>query len=238
MHHPQMAPDHCSLRQTRSICFLWNASPAPFANRTIPSRPLASAAFAGWIGLLIFLCAATFPADQAQAQAGRAGKVEIVKISPSFVATPEYEFQGDRKRTPARPGKWLEVEVEFSSGAEFREELTFTYYILFNKKLLVGEVTHINIPSGKSLFSVMYVSPRSIERIMEGKTVTANSIENIGIEVTSQGRLEASKSFNERMRGEWWKTFQQMRGMVVTKNETPFAPLYWDRYEAIRVGTR
>ncbi len=233
-----MTPDHYSPCHTRSLTFLWNAAPPRLINRFASSCLPPSAAFAGWLGIGIFWCATTFVAGDALAQAGRTGKVEIVKISPSFVATPEYEFQGDRKRTPARPGKWLEVEVEFSSAADFREELTFTYYILFNKKLLVGEVTHINIPSGKSLFSVMYVSPRSIERIMEGKAVTANSIENIGIEVTSQGRLEASKSFIERMRGEWWKTFEQVRGVVVNKNETPFAPLYWDRYEAIRVGTR
>ncbi len=233
-----MTPVHYFPRQTWSIPVLLKAFSAFSANRAFLRSRIATSMFAKSIAIVTFFWCLTFTAYHAQAQGGRLGKVEIVKISPSFVATPEYEFQGDRKRTPSRPGKWLEVEVEFSSESEFREELTFTYYILFNKKLLVGDVTHINIPAGKSLFSVVYVSPRSIERIMEGKPVTANSIENIGIEVTSQGRLEASKSFVDKMRGEWWKQFQQVRGMVVNKNETPFAPLYWDRYEAIRAGTR
>jgi hypothetical protein len=170
----------------------------------------------------------------AHAQVGAAGKVEITKIAPAFVATPEYEFQGEKKRTPGRVGKWLEVEVEFSSEAEFTEELSFNYYILFNGKLLVGEVTHVSIPKGKGLYSVVYVSPRSIERVMANKPLNANAVENVGVEIRRAGALVTSQSFNSKTKPNWWQTLEQVPGMVVNKNETPFAPLYWDRYEAIR----
>jgi len=30
----------------------------------------------------------------------------------------------------------------------------------------------------------------------------------------------------------------QISGFVLNKNETPFAPLYWDRYEQIKVSGR
>ena len=29
-------------------------------------------------------------------------------------------------------------------------------------------------------------------------------------------------------------TLQQVPGLLLNKNETPFAPLYWDRYEQIK----
>jgi hypothetical protein len=35
-------------------------------------------------------------------------------------------------------------------------------------------------------------------------------------------------------KGQWWSTMQQVNGYVLNKNETPFAPLAWDYYEAIK----
>src|ERR1039458_1859560 len=90
-------------------------------------------------GLLLAALPATLHA-QAQAQ----GQYKIDKITPSFIPTPVYQFQGEQRTSPNQEGKWLEVEVQFESAAEITDEMTVKYYILFNGTLLAGEVTHVN----------------------------------------------------------------------------------------------
>ena len=161
---------------------------------------------------------------------------EVLKISPAVIRTPVFNFQGDQRRT-GQSEQWLEVEVEFMAKPEWTEELTFKYYILLGTKLLTGEVTHINIPKGRDLNSVMYVPPRNLMRIMEGRPFTSASIVNVGVQILNKGQLVAERSF-KASNGQWWQTMQQVTGLVLNKNETPFAPLYWDRYEAIKSATR
>jgi hypothetical protein len=37
-----------------------------------------------------------------------------------------------------------------------------------------------------------------------------------------------------RAQPQWYANMSQVSGFVLNKNETPFAPLYWDRYEQIK----
>jgi hypothetical protein len=39
-----------------------------------------------------------------------------------------------------------------------------------------------------------------------------------------------------RSPAQWFATIPQISGFVLNKNETPFAPLYWDRYEQIKTA--
>jgi hypothetical protein len=172
----------------------------------------------------------------------------IVKISPDLVTTPEYSFNyGPKNKKVARNKDFLEVEVSFdwqpkSAKPEFLDELTFNYYILLNNKsrenpkgtLLTGSVTHIAIPQAKAMNSVMYISPRTLERFFEGKSPTTASaaVIDVGVTITKQGQLVAEASWKGR--GQWWSELQQVSGYVLNKSETPFAPLAWDYYEAIK----
>lgn len=172
--------------------------------------------------LVVFALAATsFGRDEYQ----------IMKVQPSVIRTPEFTFTGDQRRS-GKSEQWLEVEVEFRSSVEETDELTFKYYILLAGKCLTGEVTHVNIPKGRELHSVMYVTPRTLSRLLGGKTISAVDIQDVGVQVLNKGQLVAEKSFKGQ--GQWWQQMQQIPGMVVNKNETPFAALYWDRYEAIK----
>ena len=125
------------------------------------------------------------------------------------------------------------MEVEFAAAPEFTDELTFRYFILINGKLLTGEVTHVNVAAGRDNHSVMYVSPRTIARLMGNKPPTPNSIQNIGVQIVQQGAVKAESSI-ERAPANWYETMPKIPGLVLNKNETPFAPLYWDRYEQIK----
>ncbi len=169
---------------------------------------------------------------------GQAAEYTITKISPAFVRTPEYSLVGGETKRFGKSEQWLEIEVAFLSKVDFTDELTFKYYVAMGGKLLAGEVTHINIPKGRELYSVMYVSPRSIARILENHAVTSASLDNVGIQILNKGQLVAERSFKDAGQAEWWQQMQQTQGMVLNKLETPFAPLYWDRYEAIRTSAR
>ena len=170
------------------------------------------------------------------ASAQQAGEYFIKKVAPAVIRTPEYTFNGDPRRFTQ--GQWLEVETEFSARPEVTPELTLRYYILFAGTLLTGEVTHVNIPAGQSLFSVMYVAPRTLARFLGGRPLTANAIENIAVQIVRPGVAQPLAEFvlkpGPRGAAPWWTTLQQTPGFVRNKDETPFAPLYWDRYEAIK----
>jgi hypothetical protein len=80
----------------------------------------------------------------------------------------------------------------------------------------------------------MYISPRTLERFFEGKipTSASSAVVDVGVTITKQGQLVAESIWKGR--GQWWSTLQQVTGYVLNKSETPFAPLAWDYYEAIK----
>lgn len=176
--------------------------------------------------LALMLLAFTLPAFAA-------ANYSILKVTPSVIRTPQYSFVGDQRRT-GQALQWLEVEVNFQSNVPFTDELTFRYYILVGGKCLTGEVTHVSIPRGRDLYSVMYVSPRTLDQVLGGKPLTGAAIENVGVQMVLKGQVVDTKSFKDVGNPQWWQNMQQIPGLVFNKNETPFAPLYWDRYEAIK----
>jgi hypothetical protein len=171
----------------------------------------------------------------------------ILRVEPSFLDSPAYSGTRFDKRGP-RAKSWLEVEVTFEwqprlRDPKYTDELTFNYYILLRNRspqypqgtLLVGSVTHMSIPQEQDMHSVVYVSPRTLERFFDGK-LPANAeqaLVDVGVTITKQGQEVASTSWKSKS-GEWWPQFQQTSGFVLNKNETPFAPLAWDYFEAIK----
>ena len=164
---------------------------------------------------------------------GAAGQFQLTKITKNFITSPQFQYTGAQQYVANQRDKWLEVEVEFASSAPFTDELTLKYYILINGKVLTGEVTHMNIVGGRENRSVMYVPPGAIARVMENKPAAPNSVQNIAVQIVQQG---AVKDENNLVRGgpEWYKGLPTLSGLVLNKNETPFAPLYWDRYAQIK----
>lgn len=184
--------------------------------------------------LLLFLAAAPLAA---LAQVRTASEFQIIRIRPNFISTPQFTYTGAEQFTTNQRDRWLEVEVEFAATPEFTDELTFKYYILFNGKLLTGEVTHTNVAAGRDNRSVMYVSPKTIARFMGNRPVTPNAVQNIAVQIVQQGAVKDEMS-TARAAAQWYATLPQVSGFVLNKNETPFAPLYWDRYEQIKTPAR
>jgi len=173
---------------------------------------------------------------------------KITGIKPDFVTTPEYSVNfGPKNKRVAKNKNFLEIEANFdwqpkAAKPEFLDELTFTYYVLLKNQdrenpkgtLLTGSVTHTAIPQERGMSSVMFVSPRTLERFFAGKVPTTvdQSVVDVAVTISSQGQLVAEASWKGR--GQWWTTYQQVTGYVLNKNETPFGPLVWDYYEAIK----
>ncbi len=165
----------------------------------------------------------------AQAPVGP-GSVKLGKVQPAVVKTPEFNLtSGPTKRS--KNADWLEIEVEYETKADI-DELTFKYTIQIEGKLLDGEVTYVAVAKDKEHFAVMYVSPKAIKQLTGGKALTAGSIENVWVDVTRQGqKLDPQTA---AFKGGAPKNVPHVSGFVLRKDQTPFAPLFYDRYEEIK----
>ncbi len=182
--------------------------------------------------LLLTLVAVSLPQfAQAQAQ-----EYDLKKVDVEFVLTPEYTVNPRARQV--RSQKWMQVEATFDAKPDFTEDLIFNYYIYFNKRLFVGRVHHVTIQKGRDLHSVAYISPNSIANILGGKQLTPSALENVTVTITKPGISAplARKDWKPSV-GEWWATMKAEEGFVVDKRETPFAPLSWDYYEALKPVT-
>src|SRR2546426_4069721 len=167
------------------------------------------------------------------AQIGMAADFQITKITKNLISTPDFNYGGGGQYRINQRDRWLAVEVEFVAAPDWTDELTFKYYILFNGSLLTGEVTHVNIPAGRENRSVMYVPPRVLARFANNRPITENSCQNVAVQIVQQGTVKAEASLN-RAAPQWFATLPQISGFVLNKDQTPFAPIYWDRYQQIR----
>jgi hypothetical protein len=190
-----------------------------------------------WARILAVVCLQTlgmlFLTDLACAQARPGTDFRLTKITKNFVSTPQFTYSGAEQYQANQRDRWLEVEVEFAAAPDFTDELTFKYFILLNGRLLTGEVTHVNVAAGRENRSVMYVSPRTLARFMGNRALTPNAVQNIAVQILQQGAIKDEMS-STRTAGQWYAGLPAVNGFVLNKNETPFAPLYWDRYEEIK----
>src|SRR2546429_1883990 len=144
----------------------------------------------------ILISAIIVSASVATAMAQPRGAVDfqLLKISTNFISSPQFTYTGADQFQADQRERWLEVEVTFACAPEFADELTLKYFILVNGKFLTGEVTHVNIPAGRENRSVMYVTPRTLPRLMLGPTVTTNAMQNTADQLIQQLALKDEKS--------------------------------------------
>ena len=65
----------------------------------------------------------------------------------------------------------------------------------------------------------------------------SSSIQNIAVQIVQQGAAKDETSLT-RAPAQWYAALPQSPGFLLNKNETPFAALYWDRYEQIKPSAR
>lgn len=214
----------------------------------LPSRfALAALCFAG-------LCA-TSSAQDAPARAEKL--VDFKKIEIQVQKTPEFNLKSATKDKRVTPKDWLEIEPEFktlkpldSKKAEVINELTFKYYVYLNSsvkenaRILTAEVVHINVPIDVVTHSVVYISPSSIFKVTGKPEGNPQLVSAYAVEVTSGGNVVGffSKAGGTTVdnpkdpKGRWWelKTAPPQEAVLLSKPQTPFAPLWADYHADVK----
>lgn len=155
--------------------------------------------------------------------------IKVGRVEISAPSTPEYQITGGQGKR-YKLGKWLEFEVSYDTVPVEIDELTFKFTAQIENKLLDGDVTYVNIPEGRDHYAVMYISPKSLNKLTGGKPLTPAAIQNAWVEVSRQGQVLARVSHRPGNP----PNVPHITGMLLNKTQTPFAPLYYDRYEEIK----
>ena len=182
-----------------------------------------------------------------------ASEVTVSKIDPQLVTAPAISYSGAGSKV-VTPKKWAEIETTFcwqpvNPAEKYTDDLVVNYYILLNNKgaqypqgaLLTGQTALSSVPAKSldpgngQLKTVIYISPRTLERLFGGKAPTDmnSAITDIGVTFSKQGQVVFQKSLRSTA-GAWWPQFQQVPGNLLNKADTPFASLNWDYYEGVK----
>src|SRR5437879_8948404 len=121
---------------------------------------------------------------------------QLLRIAPNFISSPQFTYTGAEQHVADLRERWLEVEVTLAATPEFSDELTVKYFILFNGRLITGEVTHTNMPAGRENRSVMYVPPKALQRLMPGRPVTNGALQHVAVQLLHQGMIRDELTFN------------------------------------------
>lgn len=206
------------------------------------------------LATLLAVCAPLAPSALSQS-APLNSEIQISKLEATFVDSPKLTG-GYSKKSSGRPGQWLELEVTFDRAADpkapkFADDLTFNYYILLKNEsvtedrkptLLTGSITHVHTPQDKGLHAVAFVSPRTLAKFFDGKVpVNAQqALTDYGVTISGKSgllALAASKPAGVRGDKGWWDTpglYSPAPGFILSKDQTPFAPLEWDYFEPVK----
>ncbi len=162
------------------------------------------------------------------------GAFAINAITISTPKTPEYNTQaGDATLKKYTLGTWIEMEVDFASGAP-AAEITLHYSVLIGGRMLVGDQTLVDIPAGRNLFSVAFVAPKTIATLLRGQPLTPNAVQNIDVQILRPGVSQPLANKMLKDGPAFYTTMQQVPGFVLNKSQTPYAPLWYDRYETVK----
>lgn len=161
--------------------------------------------------------------------------------------TPDFTLKGATKEKRFKPKDWLELEFEWDVKPskkrqeiepKFYDDVTIKYYVFLSpadvtkKKLLVADVTYINVPIDETIHSGVFISPASFYNLTGDKLANKNAVTFWGAEVTIAGAL-VGRASSQNGPTPWWKAANvppAEEGRLLPKHKTPFAPLWSDYY--------
>ncbi len=172
-----------------------------------------------------------------------AQRVQVKVDKPDFDDLPSPEVGGNTGKKNWDPKDWLEAEVKFSLEAKPEPEdkyvdgVTIRWYVAVENPagkgyfLLEKELRYINVPVGEDVYASVYLSPSTIKRLTGGERAGKSAVWGVAGEVSFNGSKVAE--FSSRSTKEWWRSSQLSRSdkfPLMSKSETPFKFLWWDRY--------
>lgn len=190
------------------------------------------------IGKLAFAVSVAFliPALLSFAQAPPSPNIALFKIKAiqmQLVAPPDYRsaITGAGARSLALGDKWLRIETEFDSAPDWADDVQLKYYVLLGKgreaRMLVGDVTHVNVARGTRHYSAMFVHPNTILRFGNGQ------VEAVAVQLLYKGQL-VDQGSAPPARDRWWERATPTTGFLLNPQQTPWSIVAFDRYEALK----
>ena len=179
----------------------------------------------------------------ASSTAAFAQRVEVdkPKIGITIQKTPRLAVVGPKEKRDTQKF-WIEVEVELKADQkggdpnnDFIDELEVKYFITVtpknakDRKVYTMTVLHGPILKNQTTYSVAYISPNNVAKIVGKDKAPGKADVDVAVEIRYQGQLVAGDS-TKSPSSKWWNKMSQAEGMVLKKSETPFAPLWFDRY--------
>jgi len=168
--------------------------------------------------------------------------------APVFDDIPSPEVQIGKNKA-FKPKDWLEVEVgiKIPGSAEqkkmgFINAATVKWYVAMKNPdgkgfiKLSKTINHINIPVDEEIFSSVYMSPSALKRLTGKDKAGKSAVEAVGVEVLVDG-VKVGEATVKQKEG-WWNagslSDQSDKFPLLSKDETPFQMLWWDRYAEIQ----
>jgi len=151
-------------------------------------------------------------------------KLEVL----SKVLTPQFEVSlPPPASTVAR--YWCQLSVRFDTQQAWTDELEFRCYVLLKPKLgtlalLKGGVTLVNIAKGQHQYD-FFVHPSALLRYGE--------VLSVAVLVSRSDQLVGLLSQPPSAK-RWWEDYQPVPGMVLNRNNTPFALINADDFEQVK----
>jgi hypothetical protein len=157
--------------------------------------------------------------------------LRIRKMTPTKEKTPIFQTS-IRTQSSARPTDWWRVVVDFDTAPDWLDELEFTYYVYMKDQsnrgaevMFRGTVTYLNIPKGRHQ-SDIFLHPSTMTRL--------GSVEQVAVVVKSKGAVVGTESTAKTPN--WWERFSPVDGVLLSRDQTPFAFIDYDSFNAIKAA--
>ena len=195
--------------------------------------------------LIATLCFATLPAV--------AQKYQVETDEPYFEDFPSPVFDTSVSKR-FEPKFWLEMEaminVEMAPAPknETCDALTVKWYVAVENSeragtyfLLTKDINYVNIPLDEDVHTSVYLSPASIQRLLGTTRNAKKAVYLVGYEVLVNGVVQGGAS--SKGKPGWWnqassKVSRTDTVPLLSKSETPFRDLWWDRYAEEKTDRR
>ncbi len=182
---------------------------------------------------------------------GQASKV--VGEKPSFDDLPSPIFSGGKEKS-FKPKDWLEIEakIKVSLSPEPKsktcDKITVKWYVAVKNTeksgtylLLTKDIEYVNIPLDEDVYCSVYLSPASVKRLTGLDKGAKGAVELVGYEVLVNG----TKGYEDSTKNKagWWnapsdKISRSEAVPLLSKANTPFSNMWWDRYAEVGVERR
>ena len=182
---------------------------------------------------------------------GQAAKAVIEK--PAFDDLPSPEFPGGKSKA-FKPKDWLEIETKLNlslspePASKTCDKVIVKWYVAVKNPEKVGtfllitkDIEYVNVPLSEDVYCSVYLSPSSIKRLTGFDRAGKGSVEYVGFEVLINGEKVAQETSKGKVG--WWsaasdKISRTEKVPLLNKAETPFAPMWWDRYAEVSAERR